>query len=50
MHACMPHLTVTSNTTSVMMMMMTTTSTIAVPTATGRTDEPALKQSGTYFV
>ena len=51
MHACTPHLIKTSNTTSVMMMMMmTTTSTIAVPTATGRTDEPALKQSGTYIL
>ena len=42
MHACMPHLIITSNTTN-MMIAMTTTSTIVAPAAIGRTDEPAFK-------
>ena len=38
----MSHLVITNNTTNVMIM-MTRITTIVVPAATGRTDEPAFK-------
>ena len=40
MHTCMSYLQIITNNTTNVTMIMTTTSTIVVPAATGRTDEP----------